>query len=308
MLVPDKKLSWLNLVFALKGSALARIRYRLLAVLLLSFVLTGIQYYHIWDPVIPLSSLSLVGLVLGIFLGFRNNTSYDRFWEGRKLWGSLVNTSRSITREILFFLPDEGATGASPRQREMVHLIIAYVHSLRLHLRGQLTPDALADWLTQEQQDKLQNQSNAPNALLLDLARRINLAYNEGLMGENRLIALEERMVDLSNIQGGCERIRNTPIPISYSILIHRIVALYVFALPLSLVPTLQFATPLAVLVVAYTILGLDALGEELEDPFGEEPNDLPLLSLSTMIECNLRDALGEERPQASQPVNGILN
>lgn len=302
--------SWIRLVFSVKGSDLPRIRYRLLAVLFLSVALTLLHEKGPLDSPLTPAILSLMGIALGIFLGFRNNTSYDRFWEGRKLWGALVNTARAWSREILTLL--EGTRdGQEPTafQRGQVRRALAFVHALRLALRHQPPEQELARWLDPAELQEVLNKSNAPDAVLQIMARENLAAYRAGAFTEFRLVRLAEQLNKFTDIQGGCERIRNTPIPHSYSILIHRIVALYVFALPFGLVDSLHFVTPLVVLLVAYTFLGLDAVGDELEDPFGEDLNDLPLTTLCRTIEINLLEALGEaDVPPPLLPQAGHLS
>ena len=123
------------------------------------------------------------------------------------------------------------------------------------------------------------------------------------------LPVLEQSLTDLTDIQGACERIKSTPIPSSYTVLIHRIVALYTFSLPFGIVDAVGIATPVVVAIIAYAFFGLDAVGEEIEEPFGTDINDLPLSTLSRMIEINLRQTLGEaEVPDVLRPVDGVLD
>jgi len=286
--------SWLRLVFTVRGSALVRIRYRLIAVGTISLILTFLhEIGHIHTP-LTLQALSLMGLALGIFLGFRNNTSYDRFWEGRRLWGALVNVSRTLTRDLLTVLPPAAEGAVSPEQQRQVYRVLAFVHALRMSLRDQMDLETLRPLLTDADLEQVRGHANVPNAILLFLAREHQKLAASGQLGEYWAALLAERLSALSDVQGGCERIRNTPMPHSYSILIHSIVALYVFALPFGLVVSLHYFTPVVVLMVAYTFLGLDAVGDELEDPFGEDLNDLPLATISRTIEINLRQMLGE--------------
>jgi len=289
--------SWLRLVFSVRGSALIRIRFRLLAVALISLVLTILhEIGHIHTP-LTLQALSLMGLALGIFLGFRNNTSYDRFWEGRRLWGALVNVSRTLTRDLLTVLPPGPQGEPSDVQRRQVHRLIAFVHALRMGLRDQTNLDEIGLLLLLAPGDleAIGSHRNVPNGILLRMAGEHRALKNADQIGENWSVLLAERLSALSDIQGGCERIKTTPMPHSYNILIHSIVALYVFALPFGLVTSLHYFTPVVVLMVAYTFLGLDAVGDELEDPFGEDLNDLPLSTICRTIEINLRQMLGEK-------------
>jgi putative membrane protein len=168
--------------------------------------------------------------------------------------------------------------------------------------------EELSPWLSAADRERVAQHQNTPNALLLLIAEGFQAAAQAGRTSEYRWVELERRVAELTDIQGGCERILGTPIPHSYSILMHRIVALYVFALPFALVGTTHLFTPLVVLMVAYTFLGLDAVGSEIEDPFGKDLNDLPLSTLSRMIEVNLREMLGEsEIPPLLQPVDGYF-
>jgi len=299
MLLYGKRPSWLRLVFSLRGSALVRIRYRLLGILLISIAVTYLSETYGYNTRINLSAISLVGLALGIFLGFRNNTSYDRFWEGRKLWGALVNTSRGWARDVSTFSDKEKTASSAAEVKTQVYRGIAFVHSLRLALRGQKETTELESFLSSEEIAEVSNKLNRPDSILLLMARGNQRALARGDITDYRFVKLSERLKELNDIQGGCERILNTPIPHSYTILIHRIVAIYVLALPFALAETLHALTPVVVLMVAYTFLGLDAVGDEIEDPFGEDLNDLPLSTLSRMIEINMRQTLGETNTPA---------
>jgi ion channel-forming bestrophin family protein len=307
MLVFEKKPSWLTLVFSIKESAISRTKYRLLFVFLLSVAVSIVHHFH--HPAFPaiLPSLSLLGVALGIFLGFRNNAAYDRFWEGRKLWGRLVNLSRAISRDLVLFV--DGSTREDDQLRtRLVYRTIAFVHALRMQLRENMVVGELGGFLPPAEHDRIFSSRNIPNAILLELGRELAAMFRDGRLGENRWVELSRLLGELSDVQGGCERIKNTPIPHSYAILIHQIVAAYVSALPFGLVSTFGFGTPVFVLLVAYTFLGLDAVGDEIEEPFGEDYNDLPLEALCRTIEINLRETLGETSlPAFSVPVQGVL-
>lgn len=319
MMVQEKRYSWLKLLFRYRGTALERMRGRLIFTTLLAVVVTVIDLnVHYFHPDLTTIPFTLMGLALGIFLGFRNNTSYDRFWEGRKLWGSLVNTTRSITRQILTFVGasaptepvDPGADSAEidAFQREMVHRVIAYVHALKHHLRDQDRVEDLAPHIAKEEIEALRREVNRPIAILQRLGDQFRDAYRQGWVHPMHLPVLERSLVSLTDIQGGCERIKSTPIPLSYTSLIHQIVAIYCIALPFGIVKTVGAFTPVVVGIVAYAFYGLDAIGDEIENPFGTDPNDLPLSSLSTMIEVNLRQRLGETNlPPLRKPKSGIL-
>jgi len=297
LLVLEKK-RWLGLLFVLRGSTLPKIWMRLCAVTIVAVAVTVLHQRHGYFEVgLTTTPFSLIALALGIFLGFRNNTSYDRFWEGRKLWGSLVNTSRSLARQITMLIgagPEDDDAELRAVHRELVHRLVAYVHAFRHHLRGEeLFADA-KPFLPAEEATALAGESNVPVAILDGMARRFRQLYDQGRIHAMHLPVLEDSLTQLTNIQGGCERIRSTPIPSSYTVLIHRLVATYVFALPFGLVNTVGVFTPEVTFLVAYAFLGLDAIGDEIEEPFGHQDNDLPLTTLSRMIEVNVRQRVGD--------------
>jgi putative membrane protein len=165
--------------------------------------------------------------------------------------------------------------------------------------------------LTTEEIAGLQNESNRPIALLQRIGDELRIEYKAGNIHPQHLPLLEGALTDFTNLQGGCERIKSTPIPFSYNILLHRIVAIYCFVLPYGLVPLLGGVTPIVVALIGYAFLGIDALGDEIEEPFGMDDNDLPLLAISTMIEHNIRQRIGdEELPPLKHPnpITRVLN
>jgi putative membrane protein len=319
MMVQERRYSWLRLLFKYRGTALSRMRGRLAFTMLVAIVVTvidlNVSYFH---PDLTTIPFTLMGLALGIFLGFRNNTSYDRFWEGRKLWGSLVNSTRSITRQILTLVGESVPTGPDKSgpgrdeivsfQREMVHRVAAYAHALKHHLRDQDRVDDLAPLISKQEIDSLRREINRPIAILQRLGDRFRDAYRQGWVHPMHLPVFEQSLVALTDIQGGCERIKSTPIPLSYTSLIHQIVAIYCIFLPFGIVKSVGAFTPVVVGIVAYAFYGLDAIGDEIENPFGIDPNDLPLSALSTMIEVNLRQRLGEtDLPPLRKPKGGVI-
>ena len=315
MVVPSKKSSWFHLLFAYYGTIAVKIWPRILVVVLFSCLITGIyQYEHSFiDPnlehskpigllhklPLKISHFSLITLALSIFLGFRNNTSYDRFWEGRKLWGGIVNMSRNFCRQLYSFVND-------PRAQELrttlAYACAAYPHTLRMHLRGEWNPKEIESLLPSDVIDSLAKEQNKPIALLHWMGITLRFAHDQGWLNVYHHTIMEESLSALCNLQGGCERIKATPIPYSYNILLHRIVALYCFSLPFGLVSELTLGTPIVVGIISYAFLGLDAIGDEIENPFERDQNDLPLGAISHMIESNIRQRMGLEALELKQP------
>ena len=312
MLVP-KQVTWWSLVFKYRGSELPRTKGRIIGVALVALVVTVLEERHDWHPNLTPLPFTLVGIALGIFLGFRNNASYDRWWEGRKLWGALVNTTRSFARQALTLVGPR-ASGAEDAQvvalrREIVLRIVAFVHALRMSLRDLNDVTELARFLPAEEVERLKSETNRPYAITQGTAERLRAAYDRGWIHDVHLPVLEGSMTALTDIQGACERIKSTPIPFSYTTLIHRITAGYCYALPFGLVDSVGIFTPAVCVIVAYAFFGLDVVGDELEMPFGNDPNDLPLDAISRTIEVNLRQRIGErDLPPPLQPVDEILS
>jgi putative membrane protein len=314
MLVPTKN-TWLRLVLRYRGTELPRTKYRLIGVTAVAVSVTMLEELHDWHPNLTPLPFSLVGVALGIFFGFRNNAAYDRWWEGRKLWGALVNTSRSFARQVLTLVgPQPGAPAPDPEklrafQHDLLMRIVAFPHALRLSLRDQQDLHDLEAFLSAEEIHTLHGELNRPYAITQGIADRLAQAWRDGLVHPQHLPVLEASMTSFTDIQGACERIKNTPIPYSYTTLIHRITAGYCYALPFGLVDQVKVYTPFVCVLVAYAFLGLDVVGDEIEMPFGSDWNDLPLRSISRTIEVNIRQRAGEhDLPPLLTPVGEFLD
>ena len=227
----EKRRSWIATV-ALGGVALPHIWMRTLAVTAMSIAVTfayrevpALHYSITTTPFV------LIGLPLGIFLGFRNNTAYDRFWEGRKLWGSLVNTARSLTRQIVTLIePQPEADEKAPEairahEAAMVHMLIAYVHALRHHLRESDPFSTLERVLPEQEVARFRGEPNVPIAHPPANRRSDRRGPAQAWIHPLHVPSSSGRSTALTDIQGGCERIKSTPIPYSYTVLMHRIVA-----------------------------------------------------------------------------------
>jgi putative membrane protein len=313
MLVPSK-ITWWRLVLKYRGSELPRTKYRILGVVVVATLVTLAWRHHDWHPNLKPLPFSLVSVALGIFLGFRNNAAYDRWWEGRKAWGALVNTSRSFTRQILTMVTVQpGGAGDEVALRalrvELVKRVAAFAHALRLALRDDEDLSELERFLPPSEVEGLRNERNRPFAITQGTGERLADAWRRGLIHPMHLPVLEGSMTALTDIQGVCERIKGTPIPFSYTTLIHRITAVYCYALPFGLVDEVGIYTPFVCAIVAYAFFGLDVVGDEIEMPFGTDYNDLPLRALSRTIEVNLLQRLGdEELPPLLKPIHEFLD
>ena len=297
----------LRLFLTMRGSILSSIWKSLLVTTLLAVVISWthgeLGDYKVHLTITP---FTLMGLPLAIFLGFRNNSAYDRFWEGRKLWGELVLRGRNFARECLSLI-DPVAGNEAVRER-MIRRAIAFAHALRHQLRGTDPAADVAPHLMPGEWAALRKRRNLTHALMLEMGKDLALCRHTGMLDSVRAAALDANISAMVATGASCERIKNTPIPFSYTLLLHRTSYLYCFLLPFGLVDSLGYLTPLVVAIVAYTFFGLDALGDEIEEPFGVSPNDLPLDAICRAIEIDLRDALGDpDLPPPLVPVNNWL-
>lgn len=276
-----------DLAFALRGSVLPAIIRPLLGLIAISAALTGIGHLHPDLPHVDPAALTTFGLALSLFLGFRNNAAYDRWWEARKLWGGLLADLRSLSREA-----DVCIRGTSLRQAVLKDAL-AFVHLHRAQLRRIADdPEARAHGAD------LMGAAHPPCAALDRMSARIAAAGRAGEIDGFGLRTLTGRIGSISLQQAGCERIAGTPLPYVYSLLIYRTAYIYCLILPLGLVSVAGWLTPLIVGVVAYVFLGLAEVSEELSHPFGLTPNGLPLDAICRAAEISLAPHLGQPVPQ----------
>ncbi len=265
---------------------------------------------------IPPSAVSALSAALAIFLAFRNSSAYDRWWEARKLWGALVNASRSFSRQVLSLLgaldsdPAAQAEAVSRLQQRLVYRQIAFAHALRLMLRQQQDAYSreLSPLLAPDELERVATSTNAPLLILQLQAEDVRQAARTGGLDVYRQLRLDETLSIFSDIQGGCERIKNTPLPRQYDYFPRLFLYLYSVLLPFSLVPHLGLATPLLSVPVSFVFLVLESIGRLNEAPFENRIQDVPLTALCRTIERNLRDLLQErELPPPAEPVDGFL-
>lgn len=285
MIIREKE-NWLRMLFIWRGSVLPQLLVRLFLLLLLAVVVVYCRG-AIFDYKIQLNPgpFTLFGIALAIFLGFRNNVSYDRFWEGRKLWGALLNTARSLTRQAQSLT---GYTKDSKEVRELVNYLIAFTYTLKHQLRHTDPSEDLTRICGATLADQLGPAVYKPAVLIKKMGEWLKRARESGKLDPILAAQFDDNFNELSTILGGCERIAGTPIPYTYKVLLHRTVYIYCFLLPFGFVDSLGWMMPLIVVFIAYTFVALEAVADELEDPFGVEPNDLALNSMCYMIENTL--------------------
>ncbi len=297
-----------KILFTLRGSVIPHIYPQVLFITMLSAIISAAQhstpnYFSSYSA----APFTLLGIALSLFLGFRNNATYQRWWEARGLWGQLVFDSRSLTRQVLSFIDDETETGRHT-QRSIIRLNIAFAHALRHRLRSTLPWQDVERFVDSEHHISMRQARNLPEYLLRLMGKKLGDSRRQQLTSDLMIQNMDERLTSLTIVLAACERIHTTPLPFAYILLVHRTTYLYCFMLPFGLANSLGWATPLVCGVLAYTFFGLDALSEEITDPFGVEPNNLPLTALSRIIEINLLEALEEtDIPSEMMPIDGYF-
>jgi putative membrane protein len=286
-------LHWFRMLLAWRGSVLPQLLPRLFLIFAISIVAVAAH-----DHLLPISlnlnttaPFSLVGIALAVFLGFRNNASYDRWWEARKLWGQLLNDARSLIRQALTLrttpLPKEDAA-------EFCAALGALPHALRHQLRKSDPREDLAARLPPALFERVMASRYQPATLMLVLGEWAQRQAQKGSIDPMAVLAFDRNLNGLSDVIGGCERIASKPLPFAYSVMIHRTVYFFCASLPFGLVDSIGIFTPVFAVFVAYTFMAHEAIASQIEEPFGTDDNDLALHTMSLTIEDALRDLRGE--------------
>jgi putative membrane protein len=230
---------------------------------------------------------ALLGTVLGLVLVFRSNSAYERWWEGRKLWGSLINESRSIAIKVNNFLP-----AAEMKTKIFFAKSIAnYVYAMKGHLRGKVNLSEIedTDTLTIEE---LSQAKHVPNMIANSIYAHVTRLYQQKNISGEQLIILDKEVKAFTDIVGACERIKNTPIPYSYSMFMKKFIFIYTMTMPLGFITTFAYWTIPIVMFVFYILVSIELIAEEIEDPFGVDSNDLPMEEMALRIKHNVREIL----------------
>ncbi|WP_293794791.1 bestrophin family protein [uncultured Bosea sp.] len=287
-----------DILFAVNGSILPRILPQLagIAVVTAVAVFAADEHPGIFAKISAIP-FTLIGIALSVFMSFRNSTCYARWWDGRKFWGELIIACRSLARQ---------ASGLNAsHQRFLLHGLCGFTAGLAARLRGSDELAEIGKWFDPA---ALAESPNPTNTVLHELGTYCITLMHNGELGAIHYSVIEGQLTALSDVQGSCERIAHTPVPFAYSLLLHRTALVFCTTLPFALAGSLAWWTLLPVLLVAYTFFGLDALGHQLEDPFGSQPNALPLNALQRIVEREMLSALGsKDLPEPIQPKDNML-
>lgn len=230
---------------------------------------------------------SLVGFVLSLLLVFRTNTGYDRWWEGRKKWGELVNNTRNLAIKI--------ASSFAFHQHDkdfFARMIPNYAYAMKEHLREGVNMDELS--LTENEKQVLENKEHKVNYIAKLIYDKLHEVKSRNDLSEMEYLTLDTNLKTFADINGACERIKNTPIPYSYSLFLKKFVFIYVTTMPLAFVASFGYWSVLITTLVFYVLVSMEILAEEIEDPFGIDANDLPTDELCEKIKANVAEVLNE--------------
>ncbi|KVD07367.1 hypothetical protein WI80_18770 [Burkholderia ubonensis] len=294
--------NWLQMLFVWNGSVLQSIIPQLVFMAIVS-TLAVFTNGRIFGEKIPLNTapFTLFGLALAIFLAFRNNASFERFKEARHLWGDVLIASRTLTSQMRRYLPEHVDVA---ERNQTIDLLMAFVYALKHQLRHTDPSDDLTRVLGRARTDALSGKVYKPVALLDEirgnLARMLARAPDAG----TTRWMVDEQINRLGNAVGGCERIASTPIPFAYSVLLHRTVYAYCVLLPFGLVDSTEFFTPLICVFISYTLIALEAIANEVAEPFSTAPNALALDAMARTIERSVLELCGAELPKEVAPTD----
>lgn len=247
---------------------------------------------HFGAPVsLPVLASLIPNIVLGLLLVFRTNTAYDRFWEGRKCWGTLVNTVRNLARQIWIAVevsvPDD-------RQQKIaaLRMLVAFCVATKLHLRQEPVNEELEALLPPAKYFKLKSMNNPPLEVAFWIGDYLQHQYERNQLNIHQLNAMHELLDRMVDMLGGCERILRTPMPMAYAIHLKQLLLLYCLSLPFQMVGNLGWATGLVVALISFTLFGIEEIGIEIENPFGHDANDLPLDTICATMLRNIEDLI----------------
>ena len=297
LMIVRPKPNLMGILFSLKGSIAKRIAVRSLMVTLLASVIVLVETLHpAYFSKVNATPFTLLGLSLSIFMSFRNNACYDRWWEGRKQLGQMVIDVRSLIRETQVL-------GDSVERAGLLRGLCGFAHGLIARLRVEDEAQAIKPWISVDA-----GHPNLPDNVLQKVGARFSTLAELGVISEWRYTQLEARLVSLSQVQASCERIKSMPLPFPYTLLLHRTIYLFCILLPFAMAEPLGWLTPVFTAIVSYTFFGLDEIGDDLEDPFGFDENDLPCNAIVRTLEREVLAALGEtDLPPALEPVEYVL-
>lgn len=285
---PEK--SWFSIVFDFKSSVIPNIWIRVLVIMIFALAVTIAH-----DSNLPMSQPILgsiiPGIVLGLLLVFRTNTAYDRYWEGRKLIGLISQISRTMAKNMMIFIPENNSEDYA-RKISHIKLLIALFITIKYQLRQEKVHEEIKDFISEIQYLELTRAKNMPLQIIKWLTIYFDELVKNKVINELTLMAWNKEIEEIFTYFGGCERIATTPIPQAYSIHLKHLLLIYCFAIPFQFVAELNWWTIPVAGIISFALLGIEAIGLEIENPFGYDYNDLPLDNIATKMTEDIQELI----------------
>lgn len=285
-----KKQNWFRVAIQVQGSVIPAILPRVILCGGFSIFVSLLYHYNAsvsW----PVLSGIVPSIVLGLLLVFRTNTAYERFWEGRKLWGTLVNTVRNFARQIWGAIAEHNPDDRTAKIVTM-RLLVAFAVATKLHLRSEPLNAELERLMPPLWYDKLKTMNHPPLEIAFWIGDYLQQQHERGCLNTYQLTGMLKLLDTMVDALGGCERILKTPIPLGYAIHLKQLLLIYCLSLPFQIVNDFTWGTAPIVSLVSFTLLGVEEIGIEIENPFGYDPNDLPLDTICTTMQRNIEDLI----------------
>lgn len=285
-----EKRDWYGVIFKWQFSVIPAIIPRVLFCTFFAFI-TSLLYHFGINVAIGIESSVVPSIVMGLLLVFRTNTAYERFWEGRKLWGSLINTVRNLARNIWVAVEEKKP---EDREEKILHirLLVAFAVAMKLHLREEEVNEELKELVPEKWYEKLKQMNHPPLEIAFWIGDYLQNQYEFGCINVYQLTAILNLLDKLVDILGGCERIKKTPIPLAYSIHLKQLLLLYCLTLSFQFVDNLLLWTAPIIFIISFAVFGIEEIGIEIENPFGYDPNDLPLNHMCKTMLINIEDLI----------------
>lgn len=294
------------------------IRFETLTTFIVAVMVYLLHTNKIMEIALPFSIAAILGSALAIFIAFRNQSSYARWWEARTVWGGIINNSRIFARQMIANVDNAVTIGKVTKadadlfKKEMLDRQIAFAHCLRLHLRNQYHLHEFKHLLSEKEFEQIATMQNRPNVLLYTQGLRIKEAMQKEMLGAFDNISMEPNLATFSNWQGACERIKNTPLPMNYQYFTKIFLYVFIFVLPICLIGdfTKMNITVLIIpvsFIICFVFAVMNKVGEINENPFENLVSDIPMTAMCNTIERDLKEMLGEPMPEKLGPKDGYL-
>ncbi|MBD1996936.1 hypothetical protein H6G00_09930 [Leptolyngbya sp. FACHB-541] len=281
---------WFRDTLKIRGSVIPAVLPRTLICGLFGLLVSLLHQFGVPVSLPALASI-IPNIVLGLMLVFRTNTAYERFWEGRKLWGGLVNATRNLARQIWVSVLEKDG-GDRPSKETALKLLVAFAVATKLHLRQEPVNQELKDLISPSRYFTLKSMNNPPLEVAFWISDYLQQQHERDRLNIHQLTSMQQLLNLMVDNLGGCERILKTPMPLAYAIHLRQLLLIYCLSLPFQLIGDLGWWTGSIVALISFTLFGIEEIGIEIENPFGRDANDLPLDAICETMQRNINDLI----------------